>query len=107
MSAVVKLSSALPADDELNGLDETAADLIADRKSIRAAIVLYDRAKVVENTDDGTVVPYARIRKFTPLGKASEVPADLQKMITAADHDRTGRQPLPFDVVEPHQIEAE
>lgn len=107
MSAVVKLSSALPADDELNGLDDTAADLLADRRTIRAAVVLYDTAKVVEKTDDDTVVPYVRIRKFTPLGKASEVPAALQKMITKADHDRTGREPLPFDSVEAHEIEAE
>lgn len=105
MSAAVKLSSALPKDDELNGLDDTADELIADRRTIRAAVVLYDTAKVVEKTDDDTVVPYIRFRKFVPLGKASEVPAALTKLIQKAEQDRTGRQPLPFDSIETHEVE--
>lgn len=107
MSDTVKLSSALPKDDELNGLDDTAEELIADRRTIRAGFVLYDTAKVVEKTDDDTTVPYIRFRKFVPLGKASEVPASLQKLILKADQDRTGREPLPFDAVDAHEVEAE
>lgn len=105
MSAAVKLSSALAGDENLNGLDAMADELIADRKTIRVAVIWFDTVKVVEKTDDDTRVPYARIRRLVPLGKADEVPAELQRLIQRADEARTGNAPLPFGSVEAHEVE--
>lgn len=104
MSSAVKLSSALAGDENLNGLDAMADDLIEDRKTIRVAVIYFDTVKVVEKTDDDTVVPYVRIRRLVPLGTAKDVPAELQRLIQEADENRTGKPPLPFGAVEPHEV---
>ncbi|GAB3750142.1 hypothetical protein [Microlunatus parietis] len=107
MSAAVKLSSALPGDPNINGLDVQAADLIANPKDLRVAITWYDASKVVTNTDDGTEVPYVRIRRFEPIGKVADVSPALQKTLQKAIEDRTGEPALPFDTAEPYEVEAE
>lgn len=100
MSAVVKLMSKMPGDFETNGLDALVDDLVEDRSTLRAAFVVFDVAKVVEDTDTDTQVPHVRVRRFEPLGKADEVSNAIRDAYTEAVEDRTGRKALPLDVVE-------
>lgn len=100
MSDTVKLSAKLAKDDDLNGLDSLAQEMIDDPKIARVAIIWFDCSKIVDNTDDDTRVPYARIRRFEPVGLAEEMPAELQQLVERAAESRTGKSPLPFDQVE-------
>ena len=47
MSNTVKLASALPANEEFNGLDYERDDLLDDPKHLRVAVMVYDVQKVV------------------------------------------------------------
>lgn len=105
MSEQVKLSARLEANDETNGLDDLHDDLIADPRQVRAAIVYFDVSKIVDNTDDQSRTPYARIRRFEPLGNVEDVSADLQKLIQQAVEARTGKQPLPFGQVDGIEVD--
>lgn len=96
MSDTVKLSARLEGNDETNGLDALAGELINDPSQIRVAVIYFDVCKIVDNTDDQTRVPYARIRRFEPLGDVDEISDDLRKLIQKAVEDRTGKAPLPF-----------
>lgn len=105
MSEQVKLSSKLAKDDEFNGLDQLADDMIANPHQVRVAIVYFDTVKVVTNTDEDQETPYARIRRFEPIGNVEQIPDDLQKMIQQAVADRTGKTPLPFGQVDGIEVE--
>lgn len=100
MSDAVKLSAKLAKDDEFNGLDSLAAELINDPRQIRVALIYFDCCKIVDNTDDDTRTPYARIRRFEPIGDVDEVPDDLRKLVQQAVEDRTGKAPLPFGQID-------
>lgn len=104
MSALVKLSSALPGDVDTNGVDDLADELVEDPATIRAAIVLYDVSKIVDNTDDGTRVPYLRVRRIESLGIASEVESTITDLVQKITEERTGRKPLPFESPEPYEV---
>lgn len=100
MSAVVKLSSKMPGDAEVNGVDAIALDLCDNPADIRCAIVLFDVQKVILDTDAGTHVPTIRVRKIEPIGLVTEVPAVVQHMVEEAMEKRTGRTALPFETTE-------
>ena len=101
MSATVRLSAKLAKDDELNGLDDLAADLIEDPAKIRCAVIWFDAVKVTHDTDTGDDIPTARIRKLEPIGDAKDVPDIIRKAVADAYHARSGSQPLPFEDVDP------
>lgn len=107
MSAVVKLSSALPGDNDTNGLDDLADELVADPATIRVSIAWHDVAKIVDDTDEGTRVPYVRIRRIECLGLAKDIGDQIRALVQNATEARTGRKPLPFDAPEPYEVEAE
>lgn len=100
MSALVKLSSSLPGHEDTNGVDAIVGELIDDRRAIRVAIVHFDVAKVVEDTDSGDSQPVIRIRRFEPIGLVGDVPQEIRAAVLTAHEIRTGRPPLPFDAVE-------
>lgn len=100
MSDTVKLSSKLAADPDLNGLDSLADAMIEDPRQIRVAVVHFDTVKIIDDTDTGARVPYARIRKVEPIGNVDEVPAELAQIVQRATEERTGKAPLPFESVE-------
>lgn len=100
MSDVVKLSAKLAGDDDLNGLDSLADSLIDDPKTARIAVVWFDCSKIVDDTDTETRVPYARIRRFEPLGNAETMPDVLRQIVEDAAEQRTGKMALPFDRIE-------
>lgn len=100
MSAVVKLSSKMPADAEMNGLDQQAQTLLDEPKSLRVACVWFDVQKVTVDTDSGAQVPTVRLRRFEPLGEADDVSKAIREAVGVAIQERTGRAPIPWDIVE-------
>lgn len=100
MSAVVKLSSKLPGEEEINGVDATVEDLIAHPDRIRIGVVYYDAAKVVHDVDAGTDVPTIRVRRLEPVGFVNDAPAELRAIVDRAVEQRTGRKALPFEQIE-------
>ena len=99
MSDLVKLSAALPADDELNGLDDLADQLNSDPTQLRAALITFDVSKIVFVPAEDRHVPYVRIRAMEPLGGLDEIPKAVLKQIALARERRTGKTPLPIDAV--------
>jgi len=99
MSAVVKISPKLPGDAETNGLDSTAKDLISEPKAIRVGVLWYDVHHVTVDTDSGAHSPTIRLRRFEPLGDSDDVPQAVRDAVATAMESRTGRTPLPFEIV--------
>lgn len=100
MSATVKLASAMPADFETNGVDAQAEALVLEPKTLRCAVVWYDVKEVKVDTDTGAHVPTIRLRRIEPLGDADDVSKAIRADVEAAMEKRTGRTPIPWDVVE-------
>lgn len=100
MSATVKLSSKLPGDPEINGLDAFADHLLDHHDELLVAVVFFDSGKAIEDLDEGTRVPVARIRRVEPLGIVRDVPQAVRDAMAEAEADRTGRKAIPFGVVE-------
>lgn len=100
MSAVVKLSSKLPGDAEINGLDARRGDLVDNPEEMLVCIAYVDTSKVVIDTDSGDHVPTVRIRRIEPLGTIGDVPQAVRDAMAAAESERTGRTPIPFETVE-------
>lgn len=100
MSALVKLSAAMPGDPEINGVDAWAEWLENNPDDLLVAVVYLDTKKVTIDTDTGDHVPTVRVRRIEPLGPISGVSATVRKAVAAAEQERTGRSPLPFEIVE-------
>lgn len=100
MSAVVKLSSKLPGDGEINGLDARAVQLLDQPTELLACVVWLDVAKELVDIDAGTRVPVVRIRRIEPLGLIDDVPKGVKDAVAAAEAERTGRKAIPFGMVE-------
>lgn len=99
MSALVKLSSALPGDEEINGLDSMAEELVESPSRIVVGLVWLDVPTITDNTETGARVPTVRIRRIEPLGGVDEIPAEIRKLAARLHEERTGRVPLPFEDV--------
>lgn len=104
MSNTVKLSGKLAKDDEFNGLDAQADELIKDPETVRVAVVYYDRYDL-HIKRDGTKVPTIQLRRFEPIGNVGDVSPELQRAIQRAVEERTGKAPLPFGQVEDFEVE--
>lgn len=100
MSAVVKLSSKLPGDFEVNGLDQQVDFLLENPKDAVLALVWLDVQKVTVDTDSGEHIPTVRVRRIEPLGAVGDVSDAVVQLAGEAFESRTGRRPIPFDVVE-------
>lgn len=101
MSATVKLSSKLPGDPEINGLDAYAEHLLNEPDELLVAIVYFDSPKELVDHEADTRVPVARIRRVEPLGTIPDVPQAVRDAMADAEGERTGRTPLPFEIVVP------
>lgn len=106
MSALVKLRAKLPANEDLNGLDQLLGELIEDGATPRAAFMIYDVQKVVEDVATGDKYVVIEVRRIEPISKASEVPAGIRQAVLELVDKRTGKQALPFDQVEVISSEA-
>lgn len=100
MSAAVKLSSALPGDFETNGVDAMAEQLVLGPKTLRCALVWFDVKDVKQDVDTSEFIPTIRVRRFEPLGDADDVSKAIRKEVEDAMERRTGRTPIPWDIVE-------
>jgi hypothetical protein len=100
MSAFVRLSSKLPGDPEINGVDALADNLVADPRVIRYGVVWFDAARVTEDTDTGEVIPTLRVRRIEPIGIAGSVLPEIASIVDDAVRARTGRAPIPFGIVD-------
>lgn len=97
MSDLVKLSARLPGntdDFDGNGLDHVVDELIETPGEIRLALVWYDVSKITDNTDAGTRIPTARVRRIEPLAGTLETQA--RKIGEKAHTARTGKVGLTF-----------
>lgn len=95
MSAVVKLTSALPGDEEYNGLDAIIEALLEHPEAIRSAYIEFDVAFTKDVTDTAKKIPHVRVRRFEPLGEAGQIKEELRRAYEKAFAARTGREPLP------------
>lgn len=100
MSAQVKLSTKLPGDETINGLDAWATWLEDNPSDLLVAVVYLDVQKVTIDTDTKDHVPTVRVRRVEPLGPVTGVSETVRKAVAAAESERTGRSPLPFEIVE-------
>lgn len=96
MSKMVKLSAALPGDEQNNGMDEYVDELIKNPRTIVAAVVMLDVPQIIDDTESGTRVPTIRIRRIEPLGPAKDVDPKFVKLFQTLVEQRTGAAPLPF-----------
>jgi hypothetical protein len=100
MSATVKLSSALPGDEEINGLDALRDQLVNEPHRIVVGLVWLDVPRIVTDTERDVEIPVVRVRRIEPLGDVTEIPDEVRKLAARAHEARTGRTPLPFEDVE-------
>lgn len=100
MSAKVKLAGKLAADELANGLDATRDDLLKQPEQVWCAFIWYDVRDVNHHVATHEDVPTVQIRRFEPVGKQDEVPADIKLAVLKAAEERRGLVPLPFDKVE-------
>ena len=99
MSDLLKLSTALPGDQEINGLDALAAALVEDPSRMVCAVLILDVKDVRYITDVEAHVPTMRFRR----GEAwlvDETPEEVRLAMVQRSEERTGRTPLPFGEVE-------
>lgn len=112
MSATVKLSSKMPGDPDVNGVDDLVEDLVDEPDTLRVAIAWFDVAKTTHDTDTRADVPTIRIRRIEPIGDVDDVNPQIAALIQDAIAKRTGRTPIPFTTVEsdgydPDQLELD
>lgn len=100
MSAVVRLSSKLPGEEEINGLDHLASSLLDNPHQVLVAICWLDVPKITEDTDKEERVPTIRVRRIEPIAAVDKVPDEIIKLAAELHEARTGRRALPFDVLD-------
>ena len=109
MSQKIRLSSKLPGDEAINGLDQLADSLVEHPRPVcaivwftvpRASVTYGPKGEIVET------VPNLVVAKVEPLGsELSEIPEGIIKAAQEAERRRTGRQPLPFDEFSASMVE--
>ena len=97
MSATVKLSSKLPGDPEINGLD--AFSDYHDPETPICVIAWVVPAKITEDLATGARVPTMEIRRIEPIGTPAKVPQVIQDLAAELYEKRTNRNPLPFSAL--------
>lgn len=101
MSAVVKLSSKLPGDEEVNGLDVLASQLVDNPDQVICAITWFVPTKITRDVESGAEVPTLEVRRVEPIGAVDATPRDVVDLAARLYEARTGKNPLPFDQVVP------
>ncbi len=100
MSQSLKLSTALPGDDEINGLDTLAESLVHNPEGMVLAVVVYDVKDVRYIRDLEAHVPTLRVRRAEAWPLA-ETPEGVRIAMIERAEERLGRTPLPFGEVAP------
>ena len=101
MSATVKLSSRLPGDPEINGLDSLRDELLEDPTQVVCAICwikVKDIRRIIEpDPESRAEIPTVEISRIEPIDVVDRVPKAITDMAAELYEKRTGRNPLPFD----------
>ena len=100
MSNDVKLSSRLAKDDDCNGLDFWADRLAKDPHQVLVAFTWITVDKLTTDVETGAVVPTVVVKRIEPIDVIDLVPTEVVKMALELNEARTGKRPLPFEVVE-------
>jgi hypothetical protein len=100
MSATIKLSTKLPGDATINGLDAWAEWLKNNPNELLVCVVYLDVQKVTIDTDSGDHTPTVRTRRIEPLGPVAGVSKTVRAAVAAAEEERTGMKALPFEIVD-------
>lgn len=100
MSEKLKLASALPGDDTVNGLDAFAEALATkpDGTTI-TAVVTFDVRDVRYAVKTGLEVPTIEVRR-AEAWLTEETPQAVRDAMVARGEERLNRTPLPFGVIE-------
>lgn len=105
MSKLVKLSSRLPGDEEINGVDHLAGQLVSDPDQILVVIAwikVRKIEKIIETGDEmPDEVPTIEIARIEPIDQVQRVPKDIIEMAARLNEARTGHRALPFDEIRP------
>ncbi|PKQ30903.1 MAG: hypothetical protein CVT62_10545 [Actinobacteria bacterium HGW-Actinobacteria-2] len=100
MSESLKLASALPGDDTVNGLDVFAAELAKNPDGTTiTAIVTFDVREVRYSVAKGTEVPTVQVRR-AEAWLTEKTPQAVRDAMVARGEERLNRAPLPFGQVE-------
>jgi len=101
MSAKVKLSSKLPGEEAINGLDGIVKDMLEVPEKVRVSLVWHNVSDIREKVATGEHIPTIEVRKWLPIGAADAIPQELVEFALKKDAERLGKEPLPFDSVDP------
>lgn len=96
MTSLVKLSSKLPDDLDLNGLDPWASTFKQRPRDQFVAIVYLDVARVVTDYEKGSIYPVVQVAAIEVVGDIAGTPGDVHSAFTSARDKRLRRDPLPF-----------
>lgn len=96
MSAIVKLSSKLPGDAEINGLDAINNQLMESTEPV-VVIAWVVPTKITEDIATSERVPTVEVRRVEPIGYPADVPKAIHDIAADRYEKRTGRDPLPMD----------
>lgn len=105
MSKKVKLTTALPGNEEWNGLDYYADDIRADHTLMLGCWVVFDVPGADVNYDQGTTTPKLRVRQVEVLTTDGTVPAYMRDHLEQAFTERTGKAMLPLDEADGGAVE--
>lgn len=97
----MKLSSKLPGEEAINGLDGIVKQLLETPERVMVSLVWHDVSDVNHKIATGEDVPKVEVRKWIPIGPADDIPQDLVEFALRKDEERLGKAPLPFDSVDP------
>lgn len=100
MSKLIALSSKLPGNEDINGLDSLHDSLVENDQQVICAIVWFDVPTSVKDNEAKTVRPTLRIRRVEPFGSAEKVPSAVIDLAAQLMEARTGRVALPFTQLE-------
>lgn len=111
MSALIALSSKLPGDKEVNGLDSLHDAIVENPNQVVCAFVWLDVPKITVDTEQEdprkAQRPTVRVRKIEPFGAVDKVPAEVIELMTRLAEARLGHVPLPFDELRPERSSIE
>ena len=89
---MTKLASALPKDNDLNGLNALSRHLVDQPERSHIIVAVIDCSKIETIIDTGDVEPTVRILRVEAVNDASS--KDAEAMLAAALEKRTGRTVL-------------
>ena len=80
MSATAKLSSKLPGDEEINGLDALVPDLLASPTDIICVIGWVKVVKITQDVETGDEIPTLQLARVEPIATVRAIPAQIVKL---------------------------